>query len=73
MPGASLSSNRTSPQQQLPLIIVFFFTLYVAAQFLGAGKVLSGLARRIERRLDTKALGSAEDIEAVAPAMKAQA
>jgi len=40
---------------------------------IGAGKVLSGLARRIERRLDTKALGSAEDIEAVAPAMKAQA
>jgi len=33
---------------------------------IGAGKVLSGLARRIDRELETVAVGTPEDIEAVA-------
>lgn len=36
---------------------------------IGAGKVLSGLARRISRDLDTQAVGTPEDIEAAAPAI----
>ena len=35
----------------------------------GAGKVLSGLARRIARSLDTAAIGTAEDIASVGPAL----
>lgn len=40
---------------------------------IGAGKVLSGLARRISRDLDTQALGTPEDIEAAVPLMAARA
>jgi len=36
---------------------------------IGAGKVLSGLARRISRDLDAQALGTPEDVEAAAPMM----
>jgi len=40
---------------------------------IGAGKVLSGLARRISRDLDARAVGAPDDIEAAAPLMAAQA
>ncbi|MFP4537233.1 MAG: ACP S-malonyltransferase [Dichotomicrobium sp.] len=36
---------------------------------IGAGKVLSGLARRIERGLDTKSISVAADIESAVPAI----
>jgi len=39
----------------------------------GAGKVLSGLARRISRDLETKPIGTAEDIAAMGEALGAQA
>jgi [acyl-carrier-protein] S-malonyltransferase len=39
---------------------------------IGAGKVLSGLARRISRGLDTRAVGTPEELEAAAPAMTGQ-
>jgi [acyl-carrier-protein] S-malonyltransferase len=38
----------------------------------GAGKVLSGLARRIARDLDTAAIGTAKDIAAVGPTLRSQ-
>ncbi len=37
---------------------------------IGAGKVLSGLAKRIERSLGASAIGTPEDIEAVAESLK---
>lgn len=40
---------------------------------IGAGKVLSGLARRISRDLDTKSVGTAEDIAAAGKTLGAQA
>jgi [acyl-carrier-protein] S-malonyltransferase len=40
---------------------------------IGAGKVLSGLARRISRDIDTKSIGTAEDIAAAGEALGAQA
>ncbi|RIA56475.1 ACP S-malonyltransferase [Dichotomicrobium thermohalophilum] len=40
---------------------------------IGAGKVLSGLARRISRELETKSIGTAEDIDAASKALGAQA
>jgi [acyl-carrier-protein] S-malonyltransferase len=40
---------------------------------IGAGKVLSGLARRISRDLDTKSIGTAEDIAAAGETLGAQA
>ncbi len=40
---------------------------------IGAGKVLSGLARRISRDLDTKSIGTAEDIASAGEALGAQA
>lgn len=39
---------------------------------IGAGKVLSGLARRINRDLDTHAVGTPDELEAAAPVMTGQ-